>query len=64
MIFKSKFQKSKLLRDKFGFSCYMLVPVGIEYLNENNIKVIIEHASSNLINKNTVFINTNILLHY
>ncbi|MDK2563818.1 DUF11 domain-containing protein [Romboutsia sedimentorum] len=64
MIFKSKFQKSKLLRDKFGFSCYMLVPVGIEYVNKNNIKIIIENASSNLINKNTVFINTNILLHY
>ena len=66
---KNKFKKSKVREiisatDNFGFSSQMLVPVGITYLNKNNINIIIENVSTNLLDSETVFINTNILLYY
>lgn len=48
----------------FGFSECLAVPTGIIYSNRNDITATIEFASTNIIDKNTLFINATLLLHY
>lgn len=53
-----------LINDIFGFSNYMIVPVGITYIDKNNIKILIENTTSSLIDCETIFISTNMLMYY
>lgn len=61
---KHRNDKIKYTEDIFGFSCYMLVPVGITYSNKDNINIDIENICINLVGSNNVFVNTNLLLYY
>lgn len=54
----------KYIEDVFGFSTDMLVPIGITFFNKDKIQGSIEYASANLVNKNTIFINIDLLLYY
>ncbi|MDB3084655.1 hypothetical protein C4097_08840 [Clostridioides difficile] len=61
---KNKNQKMKTKISVFGFSCNMLVPIGITYLNKDNIKINIENTSTSQIYKGKLFVSSNILLYY
>lgn len=61
---KKRENKCKSYCNIFGFSTYMVAPVGITYLDKNNIKVKIESICSDLLDTNTVFISTGLLLYY
>ncbi|MGL6105482.1 DUF11 domain-containing protein [Romboutsia sp.] len=52
------------IKEVFGFANYMIVPVGITYVNKNSIKIFIENISSNLLDCETIYISTSILMHY
>lgn len=63
MCYLSKCYK-RLINDVFGFSECVAVPRGIIYSNVHNISGAIEYATSNILDKSTIFISTNLLLHY
>lgn len=61
--YKSK-SNIRYVEDVFGFSAFILVPVGISYSNKEEVKAVIEYASTDLISADTVFINASLLLYY
>lgn len=63
IFYKSKFH-NKCLEGILGFSENLLVPYGINYCNTKLITVDIENISFELINKDKIFINSNLLLHF
>ncbi|MEG0180851.1 MAG: hypothetical protein RR657_03095 [Peptostreptococcaceae bacterium] len=56
--------KTKVIKYIYGFSCIMITPVGIVYLEKDKIKVKIKHALANLLNNNTIITSTNILISF
>lgn len=54
----------KYIEDVFGFSTYMLVPIGINLIQTRDIKYSIEDSSINLIKNNRMLLNLMILLYY
>ncbi|NMM62653.1 DUF11 domain-containing protein [Clostridium sp. P21] len=52
------------IKDIWGFSTYMMVPIGINYLDTNEIKINIEYLSIDFVSKHKIFINANLLLYY
>ncbi|RDY28495.1 hypothetical protein CHL78_004730 [Romboutsia weinsteinii] len=64
---KSKKNKTDVIKNTrriYGFSTYMLVPVGITLSDKNKITVKIHNASVNILNKNSIITSTNLLLYY
>ena len=52
------------VEDIFGFSCCLVVPVGITYGNKYDINFIIEDSATTITNSNTLYSSTNILFYY
>lgn len=55
---------NKVKSDCEGFSTCMLVPIGVNYVGEINIKGQVEYISAHKINKNLMAINIDLLLYY
>ncbi|GAA0706900.1 hypothetical protein GCM10008904_15930 [Paraclostridium ghonii] len=53
-----------LMKYKFGFSSYLMAPIGIVYINTENIKVNVKYAFVNLINKNLISTSSNIFIYF
>lgn len=68
ILFKSKKQKSrgslKTIKSISGFSCNIIAPVGITYLEQNTIKSNINYSCAKLITRNTILTSTNIILNF
>lgn len=59
-----KIMRVHFTEDLFGFSCCLIVPVGITYGNKYDINFIIEDSITTIINPNTLYLSTNILFYY
>ena len=53
-----------IIRYQFGFSSYLMTPIGIAYIKNENIKVNVNYASANLINKNLIVTSTNLYMYF
>ncbi|MFR3498243.1 MAG: hypothetical protein ACLTT7_04365, partial [Paraclostridium bifermentans] len=53
-----------IIRYQFGFSSYLITPIGIVYIKNENIKVNVNYASANLINKNLIVTSTNLYMYF
>lgn len=63
ILFKSLHYK-RYIEDTFGFSTCMMAPIGMIYSNKDNIKINIEYLKANLLNKNSIYITTSLLIYY
>lgn len=59
-----KDNNTNIIRYKFGFSSYLMTPIGIAYIRNENIKVNVNYASVNLINKKLIFTSTNLYMYF
>ena len=59
-----KNNNANIIRYKFGFSSYLMTPIGIAYIKNENIKINLNYASANLVNKNLIVTSTNLYLYF